>query len=184
MRYHVPLYGQRTSRACWATSLAMILSWSGRATVTPESVRDRTGYVRQYNQTGLDAWDAFPLTTFGLVAEAPQTYTVTGFMDLLHHYGPLWCAVGPDLDADGVLDPHVVVVTGFDPDADASKAQVHINDPWRRGMRTFSLPNTGSAYVVSYAQYVTGLLHPLARDEIGVAGALYVAHLPARPHGD
>ena len=43
MRYHVPLFGQQTDTSCWATSIAMILSWARRTTVSPDEIRQLIG---------------------------------------------------------------------------------------------------------------------------------------------
>ena len=58
MRYSVPLYGQRTPMSCWAVSMAMILSWAQRQSVSPESIRDATGYTVR-----LEAYDRLEMKT-------------------------------------------------------------------------------------------------------------------------
>ena len=54
---------------------------------------------------------------------------------------------------------------------------VYINDPWQKGMTTFSLPNTGSQYTESYKEFEEKQ-HSVAISESDIAGAIYVAHLP------
>ena len=108
--------------------------------------------------------------------EAPQSYSIPGFMELLHQYGPLWVAAA-------VPGPHIRVVTGFDPDPGPAKATVYLNDPWQQGMTTFRLPNTGSVYSMSYLAFI-GQQETLARQEFSEPTPVYVAHLPRRPHSD
>jgi hypothetical protein len=182
MRYTVPLIPQQTAMSCWAASIAMILSWAERASYDPATIARGRRFALQY-QSGLGPSDRGPLDEWGLVLEPPQSYTVEAFLDLVDTYGPLWFASGPDLNNDGVLDPHIRVVTGFTANADPKLATVYINDPWERGMRAFRQPNNGSSYGESYLRYIA-LQEDLARTELRVPNAIYVAHLPERPHFD
>jgi hypothetical protein len=201
MRYHVPLFGQLTPMSCWATSIAMILSWSQRMSVSPDTVRQAIGYDAQYVRDGVTMQDRTPFDAVGMVTEAPQNYTITGFMQLLQNYGPLWVRRGFRVDTTGPIRGgfHAIVVTGFDPDADPAKAMVHVNDPWARGMDQFRLPNAGSTHVYSYANFVRNAYEvpELVRQDINRtltqrAGAtvniqpdaFYIAHLRRRPHTD
>ncbi|UFN47377.1 C39 family peptidase [Roseomonas sp. OT10] len=201
MRYHVPLIGQLTPMSCWAASIAMILSWAQRASVSPDSVRQRIGYDAQYVQSGITMQDKTPFDSVGMVAEPAQNYTVEGFMQLLQHYGPLWVRRGFRQNVTGNIRGgfHAVVVTGFDPHPDPRRAMVHVNDPWARGMTTFSLPNAGSRHQYNYHDFVRNALEvpEMVRQVIsraqtaqtGVAtdfqpDAFYIVHLRQRPHTD
>src|SRR5437762_253824 len=117
MRYHVPLIGQLTPMSCWAASIAMILSWKERRSVSPDSVRALIGYDAQYVTEGVTMQDRTPFDAVGLVVEPPADYTVAGFMDLLHNYGPLWIRRGFRQNVTGPVRGglHAIVVTGFDP---------------------------------------------------------------------
>ena len=123
MQYFVPLIPQMTSMGCWAASIAMVQSWAGQTSVDPGTIAARDGYQAKL-ATGLAPSDDKILRDWGFATEAPQSYTVAGFMQLLQQYGPLWvaCLVGGGA--------HVRVVTGFDPDPDPSLATVYVNDPW------------------------------------------------------
>jgi len=175
MRYHVSLIPQQTSMGCWAASIAMIFGWAQRVSIDPGAIAARDGYQR-FLATGLPPSDSRILSSWGIEPVAPQSYSITGFMDLVHNYGPLWVAAA-------VPGAHIRVVTGFDPDPDPRRAQVHINDPWERGMRVFRMPNAGAVYSMSYMDFI-GQQENLARQEMQEASPVYVAHLPSRPHGD
>jgi len=180
MRYHVNMIPQQTDMGCWAASIAMIFGWAQRVSIDPGAIAARDGYQR-YLSEGLPPNDDSILRAWGIYPEAPQNYSIGGFMQLLQQYGPLWIAAA----APG---PHVRVVTGFDPNPDALKAKVYINDPWERGMKQFRLPNKGARYTISYIDLVNQeeklakheLFDPLFSSKVPI----YVAHLPSKPHSD
>ena len=174
MRYYVPLIPQLTVMGCWAASIAMIRSYVDRMSIDPGTIAARDGYQR-YLATGLPPSDDKILRDWGIVPEYPQNYTVAGFMQLLQQYGPLWVA-----GTVGNIPAHVRVVTGFDPNPNPSLAIVYINDPWQLGMRSFSLPNSGSAYTETYLKF-TNKTDTLAAAENTVVNPIYVAHLPSAP---
>jgi hypothetical protein len=174
MRYFVQLIPQLTTMGCWAASIAMIRGWADQTSIDPGTIAARDGYQQYLSGNGLPPSDDKILRDWGIIPEAPQSYTVAGFMELLQRYGPLWVAGTVGGGA------HVRVVTGFDPDPDSAKATVWVNDPWQQGMRTFSLPNTGSAYSQSYLAF-TNQQDRLARSEMKEVSPIYVAHLPTAP---
>ena len=169
MQYDVPLIPQQTGMSCWAAGIAMIVSWKFNCSIDPAEIARKSGYAQQY-VNGLDPNDSKIFSDWGLVPEAPQTYTVDGFAQLLRDYGPLWVAAA-------VPGPHIRVVTGFDPDPDASKATVYVNDPWERGMTNFRLPNKGATYSESYLRFVQ-MNEALGFSELSQPQPVYVAHLP------
>jgi hypothetical protein len=180
VRYHVNMIPQQTGMGCWAASIAMIFGWAQRVCIDPGAIAAREGY-QQYLSTGLPPNDDSILRAWGIYPEAPQNYTIAGFMQLLQQYGPLWIAAA-------VPGAHVRVVTGFDPHADASKATVYINDPWEQGMKQFRLPNHGARYTMSYLRLVKQeetlakreLFDPVYASKLPI----YVAHLARKPHSD
>ena len=176
MQYYVPLIPQLTSMGCWAASIAMIQSWASRMSIDPGTIAARDGY-QQFLTTGLPPSDDTILRAWGIVPEAPQNYTVSGFMQLIQLYGPLWVA-----GTVGNIPAHVRVITGFDPDPDPARAVVYVNDPWQSGMTSFSMPNNGSVYTQSYLQF-TNQTDTLAQAEMTQISPVYVAHLPSAPLG-
>jgi len=173
-KYDVLLIPQLTNMGCWAASIAMIYSWKQRVCIDPGIIAARSGY-QKYLKDGLPPSDDKILRDWGIVPEAPQSYSIAGFLLLLQNYGPLWVAAWAP-------EAHVRVVTGFDADPDPAKARVWINDPWEKGMKDFRLPNTGSRYTLSYLEF-TGEQESLARRELKNIGPhdpnpIYVAHLP------
>lgn len=150
----------------------MIVSWATNSTIGPDQIAKKGNYSAAYNR-GLDPNDSKILAMWGLVAEAPQTYTVDGFRQLLRDYGPLWVAAA-------VPGPHIRVVTGFVANHDPNKARVVVNDPWERGMNAFRLPNRGARYTESYTRFVQ-MNEALGTSELKEPQPVYVAHLPHKP---
>ena len=173
MQFYVPLIPQLTGMGCWAASIAMVQSWANQMSIDPGTIAARDGYQNML-VTGLAPSDDKILRDWGFATEAPQSYTVAGFMQLLQRFGPLWvaCLVGGGA--------HVRVVTGFDPDPDPSLATVYINDPWQTGMTTFTMPNSGSAYTMTYLAF-TNQQDSLATGEMTEVSPVYVAHLASSP---
>jgi hypothetical protein len=171
--YDVPLIPQTTSMSCWAAGIAMIVAWKRRISIDPFMVATNPGgisYLQQFHHAGLNPNDTTILRRWGFVVEAPQSYTVAGFADLLHRYGPLWVAAA-------VPGPHIRVVTGFQPATPENNSIVAINDPWEVGMQAFRPNNRGSRYTRSYLRF-TREVSRLGRSELDEPSPVYVAHLP------
>jgi hypothetical protein len=154
----------------------MILGWKQNVSIDTVLIASNPGgisYLRQF-QVGLNPNDTTILRRWGLVTEAPQSYTPDMFAQLLQRHGPLWVA------AASLPAPHIRVVTGFQPPttvAGAGDAIVAINDPWERGMAAFRWPNRGSQYNMSYIDF-TQQVERLGRSERRQPAPVYVAHLP------
>jgi hypothetical protein len=179
----------------------MILSWARRTSVSPDSIRQLIGYDAQYVTQGIEMQDRTPFDAVEMVAEPAMNYTIGGFLQLLQNYGPLWVRRGFRQNVTGDIRGgfHAIVVTGFAADPDARRARVFVNDPWQRGMATFSLPNAGSTHVYSYYDFVRNayevpemVRQVVSRQETARLGrptdiqpdAFYIAHLRRRPHSD
>jgi len=169
IQYDVPLVPQMTGMSCWAAGAAMLVGWRDKVSIDPSEIANAIGYWKQY-QNGLAPSDTSMFNYWGLVPEAPQSYTVEGFANLLQRYGPLWVASAEP-------GPHIRVVTGIIGDGTPDGTTLFINDPWQSGMKVFSLPNSGSQYTETYNQFVQKQ-DSLAISELSTPNAIYVAHLP------
>jgi len=129
---------------------------------------------------GLNPLDAGLFDRWGMVAEAPQTYTSEGFMELLARFGPIWVA------AELTSAAHVRVAVGFEFGTPAHMGPVYINDPLERGTRQFHPSNRGAKYTESYLEFVQNneklgskeLLDPALND--GKLFPVYFARLARR----
>ena len=166
VKHEVQLVPQQTGFSCWAAGAAMVVGWRDRISIDPSEIARATGYWAQY-ASGLNAEDTHMFSVFRLTPEPAQSYTVTGFADLLKRYGPLWVASAEP-------GPHVRVVTGIAGDGTPTGTLLYINDPWEAGMKSFRLPNRGAQYTESYQRFVERQ-ETLGRQEIKQQG-IYVAH--------
>ena len=141
---------QPTALSCWATSAAMVLGWRDNMSLTVESIAEIGG---RSTATGLDPAQVGQFATdMGMTAEAPQSYTIAAFRQLIARNGPLWVgAAVPGL--------HAIVVTGlYD---DGNDVFVRITDPWDRAVGTPGAPGayanthgTGSRYIMRWGDFV------------------------------
>jgi hypothetical protein len=162
--------------SCWAAAIAMIVSWAKGVRITPLEVAAYSDRLLQY-KTGLEPLDAGLFEKWGMVTEAPQTFTSRGFVDLLRDCGPIWVAAQ-------VFAPHIRVVTGFEYDADPNAGIVHINDPLERGMTFFRASNRGATYTETYVEFVAQN-EALGFRELSIDDKrhypVYFAHLREKP---
>jgi hypothetical protein len=142
--YDVPLIPQQTSLSCWAAAIAMIVSWARGDFISPSTVAKESNRSETKGHFPLDA-ELFD--RWGMVAEAPQTFSAEGFMNLLDEFGPIWVA------ADVTSMAHIRVATGFEFGDPPHMGPVYINDPLDRGTR-FQSSNKGSRYTESYQEFV------------------------------
>ncbi len=172
VRYNVQLVPQQTGYSCWAAGFAMIVGWRDQMSIDPSEIARATGYWAQY-QSGLHPEDTRVMNVWGFTPEAPQSYTIQGFADLLRNYGPLWVASAEP-------GPHIRVVTGIQGDGTPDGTRLFINDPWEQGMTVFREGNRGSQYTETYRQFIQKQ-ETLARREMSYDAPIYVAHLPQLP---
>ncbi len=167
IRYDVELVPQLTGMSCWAAGAAMLVGWRDGVCINPSEIARGVGYWEAY-QNGLDANDTTMLSYWGLEYEAPQSYTVRGLVDLLAAYGPLWVATHEG-------GPHIRVITSIRGDGTPNGTILTIHDPWQRGMRNFRMPNNGSVYTETFAEFERKQ-HELAGREMDEPAPIYIAH--------
>ncbi len=172
VRYNVELVPQQTGMSCWAAGFAMIVGWRDQICIDPAEIARAAGSWAQY-KTGLEPEDTRVMSTWGFVPEAPQCYTVEGFVNLLRNYGPLWAASAEP-------GAHIRVVTGATGDGTPDGTTLYINDPWEQGMNTFRPNNRGSQYTETYTQFEQKQ-STLAGQEMSIGAPIYIAHLPRLP---
>lgn len=113
--HSVPLIPQPNPTSCWAASMAMIVSFRRRASVTPQQIADAVGL----NLDSCYGWSFLYAAArhWGFNEIAPASFTGEGWRQLLRDYGPLWLVeVG--------APSHAVVLTGGDGDT------FSLNNPW------------------------------------------------------
>jgi hypothetical protein len=94
----------------------------------PGTLADILGFQDAYERKGLDLKTArSALTTWGLVTEPPQDYTVQGFLNLLDQYGPIFIAA--NVGTESRIANHSRVITGLELDTDQDIATVGTSGP-------------------------------------------------------
>ncbi|HKU76265.1 MAG TPA: papain-like cysteine protease family protein [Pyrinomonadaceae bacterium] len=172
VRYNVELIPQQTGFSCWAAGFAMIVGWRDQVSINPSEIARATGYWAQY-QSGLHPEDTRVMSTWGFVAEPPQSYMIEAFVDLLRRFGPLWIASAEP-------GPHIRVITGIHGDGTPDGTILHINDPWEQGMTVFNPNNRGSQYTETFTQFEEKQA-TLVGQERSIRAPIYIAHLPQLP---
>ena len=157
MKYNVPLIAQTTNMSCWAASMAMILGWRNRQSVSQRAIASNFGgpsYMPQLT-SGLNPNDRYILERNGFTLDAPMCYSPSLIESMLDSYGPLWVA-------SAVPSAHIRVVTGLD------NGVLYINDPWP--------VSRGAKYTRSFSQFF-GAMETLGAVEVGQPSPIYVAYL-------
>ena len=90
----IPALKQPSNNTCWATAATMLISWKNGFQQTVQQAMDSAGVaygLKVKADSGLAGSEksAF-LRTIAMRAEGPQTYTVSGWEQLLKNHGPLW----------------------------------------------------------------------------------------------
>ena len=127
----VPAMQQRDSMACWATVFTMMSSWKHEQSMTVETALSEVGqkWLNIYNsQTGLFPNDKVEfVAAAGLVAEAPQNFSVDGWEQLLRNYGPLWVTTDEAKGKPWAI--HARVITAIQGDGTPSGTTFTMIDP-------------------------------------------------------
>ena len=157
--YNVPRYAQPTNMSCWATAIAMMLSWKKSMSFNPKTIADELGYTTQFNSSGLHPEDTKVFKHWGLKWDAPMCYSVEGFADVLKGYGPVWLAGNSKA-------PHVRVVVGMKGDGTPDGTKLILNDP-----------ADGKKHVLPFTK-VMGTMEDLGASpaEMKMKKPIYVAH--------
>lgn len=134
--YTVPnrvfIIAQNKTMGCWATTSAILVSWKEKKLVPVEEMLGRVSekYRILYDtDAGLLPPDQPDLIKpLGLTQEAPQNYSVDGWLSLLKRFGPLWVttAFPKPNDKWGL---HARVVSGIKGDGTPDGTTLHVYDP-------------------------------------------------------
>lgn len=155
--YTVPRLKQPTNMSCWATAIAMMVSWKKHMSIAPETIADELGYTQEFKTGGLHPEDTKVFKYWGLKWQAPMCYSVQGFADLLKSRGPVWIAGNPKA-------PHVRVIIAMNGDGTPEKTMFTINDP-----------AGGRSYKESFVKAM-GRMEDLGEKEAKMKAPIYVAH--------
>jgi V8-like Glu-specific endopeptidase len=178
IEYPVQLIPQPNKVACWAASMAMLLSFRRNATFSPETLANEVGgsLMTSYG------WDLLQAVRqrYGFVAiDVPSNtslyFSPAQWAQWLRDFGPLWVVI--------VGMPHAVVVSGLRGNTDdAASCEVKILNPWDTRVTfdddatEFHPANQGYADWISFQQFASDFGNMAEADY----GNWRVLHLPAQ----
>ena len=183
-RYDVALIPQPDKNACWAASMAMLLSYRRHASIAPETLAAEVGQSlsTSYDWALLDAVKA----RYGFVAiEQPSNaslyHTPQQWADWLGTHGPLWVVI--------VGAPHAVVLAGIRGNlADPADTQVLLLNPWDTRVAfdndpvAFNPPNAGYADWLPFQDFASDFGN-MAEPDYGNWRVLYLPAAAASAQG-
>lgn len=154
----VPVIAQPSSRSCWATVAAMMISWRRRESMSISDAIATIGepYVSHLNNNRVLLWtqtEAFGRAA-GMQAVPLQSFSLEGFADLLQRtQSPLFVSIHPQGNPQNLT--HIVVVTGLAGDGTIDGTNVNYNDPNGGVRRTTSYRQFHLRYESSERQPLT-----------------------------
>lgn len=174
--YDVPLIPQPNKLACWAASMAMLVSFRRQASFAPNDLAASVGRDLRTSY----GWDMLESVKdhFGFVdIELPSNMSLypppDQWSSWLSENGPLWITtIG--------APSHAIVVRGITGDLTVTGTSLLINNPWDTTADfsddpiDFDPPNTGIAYQQSFADLASDFGNMVLSDY----GSWRVLHLP------
>lgn len=133
--YDIPgqfwVLAQPSGNACWATVFTMLKNWRLQREKTIDQALASVGqrWVDIYRaDTGLMGEDKPTfITTAGLVAQPPQSFSIEGWENLLRTYGPIW--ITTDEAPGEAWAIHARIITGIHGDGTPENTKFKIVDP-------------------------------------------------------
>lgn len=127
--YDVALIPQPNKFACWAASMAMILSYKRQASITPETLANEVGR----DLSSSYSWDLLEsvcshygfTSLINVPSETSVYYTPQQWDDWLTQYGPIWFTF---IWSDG--ESHALVLKGISGDGTPEGTYFDIQNPW------------------------------------------------------
>jgi hypothetical protein len=131
----VPLIKQPDKMSCWATAATILASWKDKKHYQIEEVMERAG--PQYLEIflagqGLDASEKTSfLRAMGLRSEAPQSFTIEGWLSLLKIHGPVWVTtqLRREKPEEEKFSVHARILVGLYEEPQANELYARVVDP-------------------------------------------------------
>lgn len=181
IEYPVPLIPQPDKLACWAASMAMLLSFRRNASYDPETLAGEVGgsLMASYGWDLLQAVrERYGFTAIEVPSNTSLYFSPAQWAQWLRDFGPLWVVI--------VGMPHAVVVSGLRGNADdPASCEVRLLNPWDTRVAfdddpiAFHPANAGYADWLPFQQFASDFGQMAEPDY----GNWRVLHLPAQPAG-
>ncbi len=174
--HDVHLHAQPNKLACWAASMAMLVSFRQMRSLNPESLAQEVGRSLRtsYGWDMLEAVkDQYGFQNISLPSNASLYLTPQQWHEWLRDYGPLWVTtIG--------APSHAIVVHGISGDMTPAGTTINILNPWDTTQSfdgdpvDFNPPNYGLAYSQTFEQFAADF----GNLGLGDYGAWRVLYLP------
>jgi len=178
IEYPVQLVPQPNKLACWAASMAMLLSFRRNASYEPETLANEVGgsLMTSYSWDLLQAVrDRYGFVAIDVPSNTSLYFSPAQWAQWLRDFGPLWVVI--------VGMPHAVVVSGLRGNTDDAKGcEVKLLNPWDTRVNfdddeiDFHPANAGYADWLSFQQFSSDFGNMAEADY----GNWRVLHLPAQ----
>ncbi|MDX2043797.1 MAG: papain-like cysteine protease family protein [Acidobacteriota bacterium] len=128
---NVPKLAQPSTNSCWATAATIMFSWKDKKNYAIQDVTDKAGAaytIKFKNNSGLGGVEKPDfLKSLKLRTEAPQNYTVNGWLSLLKTHGVLWVTTNEGSSQNFSI--HARIIKGISGDGSPDATFLSIIDP-------------------------------------------------------
>lgn len=124
-----PMTYQTSPMSCWAAAASMVVGWRDQQSIPDSAIADKVAVFDAFNQGLYGHERGFVADAWNLMAEAPASYTIDAWRDMLANNGPLYI----DQVASAAGGGHVRVLVGMTSGGaeDGSDTVMHMHDPAR-----------------------------------------------------
>ncbi len=184
----VPMTYQTSPMSCWAAAASMVVGWRDQQSIPDSAIADKVPVFDAFNSGLYGHERGFVADAWNLMAEAPASYTIEAWRDMLANNGPLYIDQVASVAGGG----HVRVLVGMTSGgaADGSDTTMFMHDPARGPIRlSFAdflalyegrTANTGGylQFQIMHAGGVTAGRRPASASAfaLGTAGARSLAY--------
>lgn len=125
-----PMTYQTSPMSCWAAAASMVVGWRDQMSIPDSAIADKVAVFDAFNRGLYGRERGFVADAWNLMAEAPASYTVEAWRDILASNGPLYI---DQVSSAGASAGHVRVLVGISSGgaADGSDATMYMHDPAR-----------------------------------------------------
>ncbi|MBN8214075.1 MAG: N-acetylmuramoyl-L-alanine amidase [Xanthomonadales bacterium] len=129
----VPMTYQTSPMSCWAAAASMVVGWRDQQSIPDSVIADKVQVFDAFNSGLYGHERGFVADAWNLMAEAPASYTIEAWRDMLANNGPLYIDQVASVAGGG----HVRVLVGMTSGgaADGSDTTMFMHDPARGPIR-------------------------------------------------
>lgn len=125
-----PMTYQTSPMSCWAAAASMVVGWRDQMSIPDSAIAEKVAVFDAFNRGLYGRERGFVADAWNLMAEAPASYTIEAWRDMLAGNGPLYI---DQVSSAGSSAGHVRVLVGMTSggSADGSDTTMYMHDPAR-----------------------------------------------------